>query len=56
MVKPRHRGRSSTVQWYGGVFDPTNISPDEIDARMAKLAKRRAQGMAAAVNATARAD
>ena len=42
------------VQWYGGVFDPTDISPDEINARMAKLAKRRAQGRAAYTDAKSR--
>ena len=46
MAKTRHPERASLVQWYGGVFDPTDIAPDEINARMAKLAKRRAQGMA----------
>src|SRR3546814_11841290 len=43
MAKPRHPERASMVQWYGGVFDPTDISPDEINARMAKLAKRRSE-------------
>ena len=56
MAKPRHPERSSMVQWYGSVFDPTDISPDEINRRMAKLAKRRAQGKAAAINALTRAD
>ena len=42
------------VQWYGGVFDPTDIGPDEVNARMAKLAKRRTQGKAAYADAKAR--
>ncbi len=54
MAKPRHPERASMVQWYGGVFDPTDISPDEINARMAKLAKRRAQGRAAYTDAKSR--
>src|SRR3546814_2373957 len=44
MAKPRHPERASMIQWYGGVFDPADISPDEVNTRMAKLAKRRAQG------------
>src|SRR3546814_14186119 len=44
MAKPRHPERASMIQWYGGVFDPADISPDEVNTRMATLAKRRAQG------------
>ena len=44
MAKPRHPDRASLVQWYGGVFDPADISLDEVNSRMAKLAKRRTQG------------
>src|SRR3546814_4785159 len=47
MSKPRHPERKSMIEWYGRPFDPADISPDEISARMAKLAKRRAQGKAA---------
>lgn len=47
MAKPRHPEHKSVLEWYGRPFDPTDISPDEIDARMAKLAKRRASGKAA---------
>lgn len=54
MAKPRHPERASMVQWYGGVFDPTDINPDEINARMATLAKRRAQGRAAYAEAKSR--
>ena len=54
MAKPRHPERASMVQWYGGVFDPTDISPNEINAHMAKLAKRRAQGRAAYADAKSR--
>ena len=56
MAKPRHPERASMVQWYGGVFDPTDIGADEVEARMAKLAKRRTQGRAAAAKAVARSD
>jgi hypothetical protein len=47
MAKPRHPERKSVLQWYGRPFDPEDISPDEIQARMAMLAKRRASGKAA---------
>src|SRR3546814_13140532 len=33
MAKPRPPERASMVQWYGGVFDPTDIRPDDINAR-----------------------
>ena len=56
MAKPRHPARASMVEWYGGVFDPADISPGEINARMAKLAKRRAQGKAAHAHAAFRVD
>lgn len=35
---PEHR---DIRRWYGGVFDPNDISTSEIAARMAKLAKRK---------------
>lgn len=50
MTKPRHPSRKSMLQWYGRPFDPADISRDEIQARMAKLTKRRAYGKAAHVN------
>lgn len=51
MAKPRHPSRKSMLQWYGRPFDPADISPKEIRARIAKLAKRRALGKAAHTNA-----
>ena len=54
MSKPRHPERKSMIEWYGRPFDPADISPDEISARMAKLAKRRAQGKAAYADAKSR--
>lgn len=51
MAKPRHPSRKSMLQWYGRPFDPADISPDKIHARMAQLAKRRAYGKAAHANA-----
>lgn len=54
MSKPRHPERKSMIEWYGRPFDPADISPDEISARMAKLAKRRAQGKAAYAGAKSR--
>jgi hypothetical protein len=56
MAKPRHPARASMVEWYGGAFDPADISPGEINVRMAKLAKRRALGKAAHANAAFRVD
>jgi hypothetical protein len=47
MTKSRHPEHKSVLQWYGRTFDPTDISPGEIRARMATLAKRRASGKAA---------
>jgi hypothetical protein len=44
---PRHPEHKSVLNWYGHPFDPEDISCDEIHARMAKLAKRRASGKAA---------
>lgn len=54
MVKPRHPEHPSMVQCYGGVFDPTDIGADEINARMAKLTKRRARRIAAYADAKSR--
>ncbi|WP_199775071.1 plasmid pRiA4b ORF-3 family protein [Sphingopyxis sp. MG] len=54
MSKPRHPERKSMIEWYGRPFDPADISPDEISACMAKLAKRRAQGKAAYADAKSR--
>lgn len=54
MSKPRHPERKSMIEWYGRPFDPADISPDEISARMTKLAKRRAQGKAAYADAKSR--
>lgn len=51
MAKPRHPSRKSMLQWYGRPFDPADISRDEIQARMAKLTKRRTYGKAAHANA-----
>ena len=47
IAKPRHPEHKSVLQWYGRPFDPDNINLDEIHARMATLAKRRASGKAA---------
>ncbi|MFN7399148.1 MAG: plasmid pRiA4b ORF-3 family protein [Sandaracinobacter sp.] len=47
MTKPRHPNRKAMLEWYGRPFDPLDISADDINARMAKLAKRRALGKAA---------
>ena len=34
MSKPRHPERKSMIEWYGRPFDPADISPDEISARI----------------------
>ena len=47
MARPRHPEHKSVLEWYGQVFDPTDISPAQIYTRMATLAKRRASGKAA---------
>lgn len=47
MAKPHHPEHKSVLQWYGRTFNPKDISPDEIRARMATLAKRRASSKAA---------
>jgi len=47
MAKPRHPAHKSVLQRYERPFDPEDISPDVIHARMATLAKRRASGKAA---------
>lgn len=54
MTKPRHPDRASMVRWYGAEFDPDDIGLGEIEARIAKLAKRRAQGKAAQAGAASR--
>ncbi len=56
MAKPRHPERASMIQWYGGIFDPADISRDEIHTRMAILAKRRAQGKLANTSSPSRVD
>tara|TARA_R110000850_G_scaffold118802_2_gene235920 strand:- start:372 stop:740 length:369 start_codon:yes stop_codon:yes gene_type:complete len=43
MAKSRHPEHKSVIEWYGRLFDPADISRDEFNARMAKLAKRRMQ-------------
>lgn len=47
MTKPRHPERKNLIQWYGRVFDPDDIGLAEINARIAKLARRRTIGKAA---------
>jgi hypothetical protein len=47
MADPTHPEHADIAQWYGGIFDPKDISEPEIATRMGKLAKRRALGKAA---------
>ena len=47
MTKPRHPERKALIQWYGRVFDLNDIGLDNINARIAKLARRRTIGKAA---------
>lgn len=42
MIKPRHRERTRLIEWYGRPFDPGDIDPTTITARIGKLATRRA--------------
>ncbi|MGO4622637.1 plasmid pRiA4b ORF-3 family protein [Ensifer sp. 2YAB10] len=46
MAKPRHPQHREFVRWYGGRFDPVDISVDIIQDRVAKLARRRTLGKA----------
>lgn len=46
MAKPRHPQHGEVVEWYGGRFDPNDISVDLIQERIAKLARRRTLGKA----------
>lgn len=47
MTEADHPERDAVVGWYGSIFDPADISPEEIGIRMGKLAKRRSNGRAA---------
>jgi hypothetical protein len=47
MAKPRHPERKRLVTWYGRLFDPNDIDPTNITARIGQLARRRALGKAA---------
>src|SRR5690606_40710178 len=47
MADPKHPEHDSVMTWYGRFFDPTDIGLDAITARLAKFARRRAQGKAA---------
>jgi hypothetical protein len=46
MTKPRHPERKRLITWYGRIFDPDDIDLPTINARIAKLARRRALGKA----------
>lgn len=46
MTKPRHPERKRLITWYGRVFDPEDIDLPTINARIGKLARRRALGKA----------
>ena len=41
MADPKHPEHNEIKSWYGGNFDPTDISETKILARMAKLTKRK---------------
>jgi hypothetical protein len=47
MADPKHPEHDSVMTWYGRPFEPDDIGLDAITARLAKLARRRAQGKAA---------
>ncbi|WP_229006655.1 hypothetical protein [Roseibium aggregatum] len=46
MSKPRHPQLLELARWYGGRFDPNDISVDLINQRIDKLARRRTFGKA----------
>lgn len=41
MAKPRHPQHRQFMRWYGGRFDPADISIDVVQDRLAKLARCR---------------
>ncbi|MFN4212096.1 MAG: plasmid pRiA4b ORF-3 family protein, partial [Devosia sp.] len=47
MADTKHPEHDSVMTWYGRAFEPDNVGLDAITARLAKLARRRAQGKAA---------
>lgn len=46
MAKPRHPQHREVADWYGGLFDQSDIGTDMIRERIAKLARRRTLGKA----------
>ena len=46
-TRPRHREHKEVLTWYGGPFDPEDVSQADIEARIGKLARRRLLGRAA---------
>ncbi|MCZ7448319.1 plasmid pRiA4b ORF-3 family protein [Rhizobium rhizogenes] len=44
MARPRHPQHRQFTRWYGGPFDPADISVDVVQDRIAKLAHRRTLG------------
>ena len=54
MARPRHPERKRLIEWYGGLFDPNDLSLDEVQKRFSKLARRRDLGKAAAAKAKAK--
>lgn len=47
MTDPKHPEHDSVMTWYGRIFERDDIDLGTITARLAKLARRRAQGKAA---------
>ena len=46
-TRPHHREHKEVLTWYGGPFDPEDVSQADIEARIGKLARRRLLGRAA---------
>ncbi|MBB3319042.1 MULTISPECIES: plasmid pRiA4b ORF-3 family protein [unclassified Rhizobium] len=46
MAKPRHPEHRRLKRWYGGDFDPKDISIDRVQDQIGKLARRRTLGKA----------
>jgi hypothetical protein len=46
MANPRHPEHKRLTEWYGSSFDPDDLNLPVITARISKLARRRALGMA----------
>ena len=47
MAEPDHEQHDELMRWHGRAFDPCHVDDSEIQARIAKLARRHTNGKAA---------